>query len=285
MKSLLIHVHVFYPELWIEIRNCLNSIRSYSYDLFVTLPDDTAELKEEITRLFPNAKVEVVENRGYDVAPFVHILNQVNLENYQYIVKIHTKKNMNEEATINGFSVSGNRWRKFLLRFLKNEKTFQDCIDGFEKHSSLGMVCDFRLIMSLSSDNGRLRALVGDWAKKMGFSLHGKERFVAGTMFIARANLFEKFKRLNLRMSDFEAGRVDHLMGLAHVMERILGVLVYSQALTITDCFTPVWLQWGLTKGPFFAKKIWAFIYKDKVTRSGRRIIKIFKLPVYTSIP
>ncbi|MEI7946595.1 MAG: rhamnan synthesis F family protein [bacterium] len=285
MKSLLIHVHVFYPELWIEMRDCLKCIRSYSHDLFVTLSNDASGLQEEITRLFPSAKVEVVENRGYDVAPFVHVLNQVNLGAYHYIVKIHTKRNKNEEATINGFSVSGNRWRKLLLRFLENEKSFQKCIDGFEKHKSVGMICDFRLIMSVSADNGKLRALVGDWAGKMGVRLNGGERFVAGTMFIARANLFEQFKRLNLRMSDFESGRVDHLMGVAHVMERILGVLVYSQACTITDCFTPVWVQLSLTKGPFFAKKIWAFIYKDKVTKSGRRIIKIFKLPVYTSIP
>lgn len=242
----------------------------------MTLSDDASKLQEEITRFFPDAKVEVVENRGYDVAPFVHVLTQVNLGNYQYIVKLHTKKNRNEHENIKNFLVSGNRWRKFLLRFLENEKTFQKCIDGFEKHKLLGMICDFRLIMSLSSDDVRLRASIGKWAKKMGVTLNGRERFVAGTMFMARANLFEKFKQLNLQMSDFEPGCVAHEKGLAHIMERILGVLVYSQTCYIADCFTPAWLQ--------LVKKMWAFTYKDKVTRSGRRIVKIFKMPVYTSI-
>jgi hypothetical protein len=115
----------------------------------------------------------------------------------------------------------------------------------------------------------------------MGINLSGGECFVAGTMFMARANLFEKFKRLNLQMSDFEAGRVVSEMGLAHVMERLFGVLVYTQACTIKDCFTPVYLQWILTKGPVLEEKVRAFFYTDKVTKSGRRIVKICKLPVY----
>jgi len=250
------------------MRECLNSIRSYSYDLFVTLPTETWELNAEITQFFPRAKVEVVENRGYDVAPFVHVLNQVNLEKYQYIVKIHTKKNIHEGVTLNGFLVSGTRWRNFLLRFLENERTFQKCMGSFEKDRSLGMICDFRLIMTLTSDNARLQALVWDWARKMGVSLNGGERFVAGTMFIARANLFEKFKRLNLRMSDFEAGRVVNELGLAHVMERILGVVVCSQAFTIRDCFTPEWVKWGSKVSSFCLKKGRRFI-RNKVTRSG----------------
>ena len=100
MKFLVI-LHIYYEYMWQELKSYLLNLEEGSYDLVVTLSKENEELKKEILLLNPNSKIILCENRGYDVWPFIKALNEVNLDNYKYLIKLHTKRDLPDEAANN----------------------------------------------------------------------------------------------------------------------------------------------------------------------------------------
>ena len=126
MKKLLIHLHLYYPEYCTELSQCIESLMpEYNFDLFVTLPKQNSYLSQKILASFPNANIQVVENIGFDIYPFVKVIKSVNLDDYSYVIKLHTKRDIN----FNMFSFfknkwfGGGNWREGLLSFIKSKLT------------------------------------------------------------------------------------------------------------------------------------------------------------------
>ena len=94
MKPILVHVHIYYEFLWPELKSCLKNIDGYTHQIVVTLVKENPKLQEDILSSFPNAKIEIVENLGFDLGPFIHVLNEVNLDDYSYVIKLHTKRDI-----------------------------------------------------------------------------------------------------------------------------------------------------------------------------------------------
>jgi lipopolysaccharide biosynthesis protein len=225
-----------------ELLKGLKHIQSCKLDLFVTIPKDVYahELEKSIVSLFPDAKIITLENRGYDVYPFCHVLNMVDLSQYEHIVKIHTKRNM-DAIFITRFFLFGSRWRKKLLSFLASEQSFQNCLNAFRLNPRLGMIAEQQLIKKLWLDNKEGVQAVSEMAREMHIPFSDKWAFVAGTMFVARAQLFVPLQKLQLKGDQFPCGRSKVNMSLAHILERIFGVLVYSQGFVLDDCLSPLW--------------------------------------------
>ena len=76
--KVLVHVHIYYTWMWDELKECVHNI-SLPYDLFVTMVDNNEELKQKILNFNSQAQIHIVEHRGYDVWPFIDVLNHVNL--------------------------------------------------------------------------------------------------------------------------------------------------------------------------------------------------------------
>lgn len=70
-------------------------------------------------------------------------------------------------------------------------------------------------------------------------------KFVAGTMFMVRADLLEQIKKLNLTQDDFESPDLSHEgCQMAHIFERLCGYTVTSQDYKIVDCtYNVYWSQ------------------------------------------
>ena len=75
--------HVFYSELWEELKVCVNNIRECglagSVDVFITYPEN-----RKCIETIPAARMVPVENRGWDSWPFCKILNEIDLSSYDY---------------------------------------------------------------------------------------------------------------------------------------------------------------------------------------------------------
>lgn len=93
MTHILTHVHLYYIDMWPEIKEKLANI-TVSYDLFVTLNNRNERLQQDILNFKNDAVIQIVDNRGFDVGPFIKLLNSVDLDQYDYIIKLHTKRNM-----------------------------------------------------------------------------------------------------------------------------------------------------------------------------------------------
>ena len=98
--------------------------------------------------------------------------------------------------------------------------------------------------------------------------------FVAGTMFFVRAKLLRPF--LKYKIEDFAiSDKSIHDNTLAHVLERLFGLAVTAQGYKIQGVKykSYAWL--------FFIAKLKRFLFQKKITRQGKLIIKICKIPVF----
>lgn len=275
--SLAIHLHLYYLEMWEEIKGYLLNIGEYPYHLYVTLNQDNPKIIEKIKYFHPNTTFFIVANRGYDVGPFIYFLHQINLDDYDLIIKIHTKCKTGCDTLINHHYVSRKFWSNLLFEgILGSNKLFQKNIKAFEEQKDLGMVASKYLITSSIKNSNEVRVGVQEIMKQLENIVPNTITFVAGTMFIVRSNLLQQIKD-NFELKDFESTDGTIKDGtLAHVLERVFGCLVISKGYKIK----------GFDKNNGFIVNgmtlmMKHFFYHKKITKSNYLLIKVCKIPVY----
>ena len=276
MKPILVHVHVYYPELWPELKNCLLNIYPHQFKLYVTMVEDHSDIREDVVSTFADASVEIVENRGYDLWPFIYVLNKVNLDDYSYVIKLHTKRDLPNSVILgNDFSFAGDQWREELLKFISSKRNFEKCITSMQSNANIGCCASFKVIHPIKKYWG-CDPQAREKFKEYTLFLNNFY-FVAGTMFIVRAGILKTIQKMNIKSNLFDKPDGSHTIQFAHVMERTLGEVVYANKNYIKDVFTPfVNLRKFINK----LKPIKRFFFQKKFTSSGHLIIKIIKIPV-----
>mgnify|MGYP002767427106 CR=1 FL=1 len=279
MTRILVHIHLYYFDMWSEIASRLQNITE-PFDLFVTIPPENETLQTEILRFKQDADVRVVENCGFDIAPFINVLNRVDLYVYDYVIKLHTKRDMPVGTIRNGFDVSGGKWRRLGMRFLETRDTFTRVLRAFETDKTLGMTGDFRIICK--EDRNKAAADAAAIIERLGLPTD-RHMYVMGTMFIARAKLFEPLKRLNLTAADFVAGTEadgQQQRGadpLPYALECVFGYLTGAQGYAIKDPLHSKTYQIAAR----VCSVIGHFLYRKKIGYDGKTVIKICKIPVF----
>lgn len=290
LKPVLIHIHVYYAHLWQELLSCVDRVESLglTFHLVVTTVEEQPELTAEVTSKWPDAEVRVVPNRGYDIAPFLEVLRSVRLEDFSYIIKLHTKRDVDAARVVlcseSPVNMKGNRWRNALLAFAQ-PRNLERVLHALETEPKLGMVAHHLVICPevTAKDKEQYKTWLraAEMAPDIGLPEPPNSRFVMGSMFICRAELFRPLLRLKVQTGDFPPPDPEHLEEtLAHVLERLLGVVVTAQGYTIRDCFSPRSERVLETLGVWLYR-IGHFLYSSKVTRSEKLIVKICKIPIY----
>lgn len=273
MKPILVVVHIYYPEMWPELETCLNNI-PIPYDLYVTTVSSNENMKTDILRFNPKAHFYVVENRGYDVWPFIFIINNLDLNDYSLVIKLHTKRDLPNLTRIgNGFAFRGNQWREELLKFIKNKHNLIKCIKTLNNSTKIGCCASYKVIHPTRNYWG-CNAFSKNKYKKYLFFLDDF-KFVAGTMFIMKAHLLEKIQQMHITANLFDVPDETHSMQFAHIMERTLGEVVYANNVRIKDVFT------SIPSKLINSHKIQKILFHRKFLSRGREIIRIFKIPVF----
>lgn len=232
--KILVHCHIFYPELWDELKKCILNLQPYHISLWVTLVKEDSALIADILKTFPNVQILKLENRGYDIAPFIEVINQINLSEFDFIIKLHTKRNIRELAHhVNYHFVYGARWRKLLLSFIATRKDFERTLELFQNNLKIGMSGNGNLWIDYDRYNMPWdRTRIEPELKRL--QIHTKERgFLSGTMFICRAEIFRQIQH-RIDSSVFSS-RNDHKTDLAHAYEMLFGVLVYENGFIFED--------------------------------------------------
>lgn len=248
-----IHAHVFYPYLWKELELCIfNIINVAGYDnvfLMITVTDGNTEALAVVSQVKFKCKyvIKTVPNQGYDVGPFVcSFLNVIDLEQFDLIVKIHTKRDVDTWA--NFLPLKGNQWRRFLLSFCSTPKAFRRVIKAFTQYPRLGFISHNRLINHCGSDLSDV--LPGGWKLvKNDFKLYPKRPVtIGGTMFAARSFLFKDFvnryKWDDFIQSDGSSGRRNY--GLAADLEFAFTLVAEAKGFTVSSgTFPPSIAEFG----------------------------------------
>ena len=196
-------------------------------------------LIETIRQAYPHADIEVVENRGRDVGPFMALLERGRLDRYKYICKVHGKKSIDGRRK----TYMGVMWRRRLLfDLLGGPEVASAAIGMFERDPSIGMIgpSAFRLPKEGYSEDlswSANRPMTLKIAERMGVPADAFQLdFFGGTMFWVRPEALKPLADLHLASEmPYESGRIDG--DLPHAIERLLAtsVLVAGYKLANSD--------------------------------------------------
>jgi len=274
--KILVHLHLYYIDMLPEMLDYLRSLEGRDYDLCVTVVKEDTELREKLLAFKPETKILTVENRGYDLAPFLSVLHDVDLDKYDYLIKLHTKRDLPRPAYLPDGKFTGSEWRECLMGFLKNKQAFDRTMEIMEKKPDIGMLSHWKLIINAGKEDREANRRAEGIMQKIGLQPQQK-LFVAGTMFICRAELMKPLLKLNYAVNDFDVPAADHSGGtLAHALERVLGWIIYAQKYQIGSYE----LKRVKDRLRIWAYKSGRFLYRKHTNSKGVTRIKICKIPV-----
>lgn len=250
-------VHVFYPEMWPELAACIGNLGVC--DLTVTYVDESAVAVAR--RDFPNATFVRCENRGYDVWPFVMALKTLDLDRYDLVVKLHTKRNIERAHAfaMGGTRLNGSAWRDQLLAFAKTPEAWVKTLAAFDD-PKVGMVAG-RSVVFGRKESGKdgYDAALHELNEKFSIPARRGGLFVGGTMFAVRAALLRPFADFPFAAEMFAVSGGHESTTYAHLMERMLGLAVGGQGFRIAGFDGSVrWHRFWIAFMRFFFDNRWS---------------------------
>lgn len=228
-KKLFVHLHIYYHNQIDYFVKKLCNINACDWDLFITYVEPSDELFRKFKTIKPDTIFLQVKNIGYDVYPFIQAIRTINLEDYEYILKLHTKAQRKRF----GF-IKSNAWRNNLVEFLlHSKKLFRNNLEILNNNKDIGLICNpwqFQTIRGkLSEETYALNTMM----KRLNLHYRGN-KFVAGTMFMARASIYKDIADSDICEDDFENESHTHSTSTnAHVLERVFSLIVYSKGYKI----------------------------------------------------
>ncbi len=201
--ALIVHLH--YEDTWSDLRDAINRIVGHKPDIFVTVT--SLRLAKLVEADFPAAVIELVDNRGRDIRPFLLMLERTRRFGYKAVAKIHGKASIYRE--------DGAKLRLAALDMLLSD----DSIETFLKQSALGLlVPDHSLIKHNDKNMTYSAQATANVAQELELD-HWRGRFPAGSMFWFRPDALAPLLRLSSNDFDVERGLADGTR--AHAIERL----------------------------------------------------------------
>jgi lipopolysaccharide biosynthesis protein len=226
-------IHVWYPELLDEL---VAALRASGIDwriVITTAREREQAVRERVAQLGLDAEIDVFENRGRDILPFLHVANRLLDEGVGVVLKLHTKRSTHRD--------DGRRWFGELIERLTAPTRARLLLDAFIDDPKLGMIGPEghmpRLDDYLGANADRLEYL----ALRMGMPATGlinEDRFVAGSMFWVRLEALQPVLDACLFPWEFEseAGQIDGTA--AHAAERLFAMAAAHAGYHVQDAAT-----------------------------------------------
>jgi lipopolysaccharide biosynthesis protein len=215
-KQVAIVAHVFYFELLDEILfhwRVLSETVGAPVNLHLTTSPSGHHAIEQRVSSLACAHVHVTPNRGRDIAPFLYLLNSGTLDQYDAVLKLHTKKSPHLRH--------GDLRRRMLFALLAgNVGQVRKILDLFDNPATgmVGWRLSFRNRPFWWMAN---QSRVADLTTRTVPPLKPVVGFFEGSMFWVRPKALAPLKTLALIHGDFETeeGQVDG--ALHHAVERM----------------------------------------------------------------
>lgn len=207
--------HAFYPELVPELLRCHRWLPLGSPLHLTTTPQSYGAVCAATSGV-PGVTIHIVPNRGRDIAPFLEVLDSGELDAFDAVLKLHTKRSMHLwDGDI--------RRRLFYLALAGGPARVHRILTLFEAASTgiVGWRPSYRRNRYFWQRN---RKRGSELIARMGGSEDTPLGFFEGSMFWVRPAALRRLRRLNLDLEDFEieAGQTDGT--LHHAAERIFCV-------------------------------------------------------------
>lgn len=208
-----VHIHLYYIDLLDEFIQNLKNI-PIPFDLYITIVERPVDDIAEIFTHFPNTKVFTVPNQRTDLGGFTEVINNIDLNSYDALIKLHSKKSLHTGS-------EQKQWRQRLVETLIGSP--QQAAATIHKfcNKKTGMVGGYEdLAFSPYED----RKVFTDLCKKL--EIEAEELYFKGTMFAIRPKILNRLIEKEIVLNDFEPIKNGKL---AYAMERVFGSLCFNQ--------------------------------------------------------
>ena len=284
MDRLLVHFHVYYHYQVDYFIEKLKNINGVEWHLYVTFSEKNEDTFRKLLDLKPDAEFLKVENFGYDVWPFIKVMQLTDLDKYKYVVKLHTKRDV-RRCSANVIPMKGAEWREALVDgVLYDREYFSKLIRLFEKDDSIGMISNLKTYSKRNWESYRPRIL--EEMGKLGLECKG-DSFCMGTMFIARADVLKSLQNPLLQREVFLDTLDDDKRDFtsAHYYERIFSVLPWSVGLRHVPV-SPLKKELFIIKIVRFAEKPVRWIFGiEKKGPYKRKFVRVLGMEFFIEPP
>ena len=230
-----VHIHLFYPELTGHFIRLLKNF-PYNFKLIITSCSDFPEAKEKFQNAFEDVEYRVVPNKGRDLGAFIYALNEFNLEQYDLIIKLHSKSNKGQKLIspwlINNHQVLNRRyWRNSMEYALTgNKKKSAKLVKLFEEGKT-GLAGAKRFFTE-NDKNTSEKETAATFAICEKLGTEKKIAFFAGTIFAVKGEILRPLKAFSI--DDFKAiNESSANTSVEYCLERIFGSLAVTRNLKI----------------------------------------------------
>ena len=213
-------VHAWYPEVLDEILDLVAS-GNRIFRLVITVPTEkAAQVRAQVNRRGIEAEIEVVENRGRDILPFLRVADRLLNEGEELVLKLHTKKSPHRK--------DGDAWREQLLGHLLSPSRVDGIVRAYLDDPKLGLVAPEGHVQPLGFYWGANEANVRYLATRIGIAQPdvASDDFVSGSMFWTRLEALRPLLDAHLDDWEFEAEAGQDDGTFAHAIERVFALAV-----------------------------------------------------------
>jgi lipopolysaccharide biosynthesis protein len=237
--------HVYYPELLPDVLACWAHVRSAS-DVPVPLHITTVERQvSSISAQIGEATgviLHVLPNRGRDIAPFISLLQQGVLDDYDAVLKLHTKRSPH--------LWTGNLRRRLLFAVLAGTTRQVDAVRHQFQDRKVGVIgwrLSYRCKPSWWMGN---QATVAALCQRARPQMALKPGFFEGSMFWVRPAALGAVRSLNLTVNEFEPEPLPVDGALQHAVERIFTLAAWADGYQVRAMSGAVLSPGPQTPGP-----------------------------------
>ena len=213
-------IHAWYVEALDELLSAPVLADPAIRLIVTTSPDRERAVRAALAARDRHAEVEVFENRGRDILPFLHVAGRLLDEGEEIVLKLHTKRSVHLD--------DGHLWREELLQRLASASRHEAIRNAFATDVKLGLVAPEGHLLAVQSYLGANRPHVDYLHTRLGLRrpLGGETTFPSGSMFWARLEALRPLLDAHVDTWEFEgeAGQIDGTF--AHAVERMFAACV-----------------------------------------------------------
>jgi len=199
-------------------------------DLFISISEGAErELMPAVARLAPRANIFIFADKGRDARPFLYILERIVDHGYRYLVKLRAERNQERGS---GADARDERAPEVL-----RSPRIPILREVFERHPRIGLLAAPGQVRSSTHDMGSSGNLawLARLCRELNLDAPPEFSFVEENMFAGRVDALERLSQVNRLGDRFEEELGQSDGTLAHALDRLVGVMLADQQLSIAQ--------------------------------------------------
>lgn len=259
----LVVFHVYYEHLADYYLDKMRNIHSCEWTLIVTGRNLSEQIRNRIKGVKEDAVFLECDNVGYDVWPFIAGIKTVDPDDYDIVIKLHTKNEDGQKFRLHGEVMTGTEWRGYMVdALMKDGETFRKLLALFEDNPNLGIAYSWKLNFNSSGGHPEDGSMLENELSRLGIE-RKSSMFCAGTMFAARTCTLKFLLRDDISAEIFQKSGPSHSSSsMAHVYERLIPISIVSSG-------------WGIKLIPASRWSAVLFAFKDAVGPAVKWLISV----------